>query len=117
MSTMIQLKRQVYSLRAALHSVRIERVHDIGQLAEANIEIERLKTELKFAEDRLVCLAEAIAETRMGYQKEIEILKKGHTNPKRDQGTNKADNKGKPSRPGVDGKIVRHKPSKGRGTY
>lgn len=80
-------------------------------------ENERLKTELKFAEHRMISLAEALADTRLGFQKEIEVLKKGHTNPKRDQGTKKADNKGKPSRPGVDGKIVRHKPSKGGGAY
>lgn len=78
---------------------------------------ELLKAELKFAEHRMISLAEALADTRLGFQKEIEVLKKGHTNPKRDQGTKKTDNKGKPTRPGVDGKIVRHKPSKGRGTY
>jgi len=65
----------------------------------------------------MISLAEALADTRLGYQKEIEILKKGHTNPKRDQEALKKADKGKPSRPGVDGKIVRHKPRKGRGTY
>ena len=80
-------------------------------------ENERLKAELKFAEHRMIALAEALADTRMGYQKEIEVLKKGHTNPKGDQEAIKKANKGKPSRPGVDGKIVRHKPNEGRGTY
>ena len=80
-------------------------------------ENERLKAELKFAEHRMISLAEALADTRLGFQKKIEILKKGHTNPKGDQEALKKANKGKPSRPGVDGKIVRHKPSKGRGTY
>jgi len=80
-------------------------------------ENERLKAELKFSEHRMIALAEALADTRLGYQKKIEILKEKRSYLKRDQGTNKADNKGKPSRPGVDGKIVRHKPSKGRGTY
>jgi hypothetical protein len=77
----------------------------------------RLQAELKFSEHRMISLAEALADTRLGYQKEIEILKKGHTNPKRDQEALKKADKGKPSRPGVDGKIVRHKPRKGRGTY
>ena len=77
----------------------------------------RLQAELQFSEHRMIALAEALADTRLGYQKEIEILKKGHTNPKRDQEALKKADKGKPSRPGVDGKIVRHKPRKGRGTY
>jgi uncharacterized small protein (DUF1192 family) len=87
------------------------------KIALLEAENNRLKAELKFSEHRMISLAEALADTRLGFQKEIEVLKKGHTNPKRDKGTKKADNKGKPSRPGVDGKIVRHKPSKGGGTY
>ena len=78
---------------------------------------ELLKVELKFAEHRMIALAEALADTRLGYQKEIEVLQKSRSNPKRDQGTKQKDNQGKPSRPGVDGKIVRHKPKKSGGTY
>jgi hypothetical protein len=92
-----------------------EDLFEVNALLKA--EVERLKNELKFAEHRMISLAEALADTRLGYQKKIEILKEKRSYLKRDQGTNKADNKGKPSRPGVDGKIVRHKPSKGRGTY
>jgi hypothetical protein len=77
----------------------------------------RLKAELKFAEHRMICLAEALADTRLGFQKKIEVLQEGLSNPKRDQGTNKTDNKGKPSRPGGKGQIVRDKPKKGRGAY
>ena len=80
-------------------------------------ENERLKAELKFAEHRMISLAEALSDTRLGFQKRIEVLQEGRSNPKRDQGTKQADNKGKPSRPGVDGKIVRHKPKKSGGTY
>lgn len=77
----------------------------------------RLKAELQFSEHRMISLAEALADTRIGFQKKIEVLQEGHSNPKRDQGTNKADNKGKPSRPGGKGEITRDKPKKGRGAY
>lgn len=80
-------------------------------------ENERLKAELKFAEHRMIALAEALADTRLGYQKRIEVLQEGRSNPKRDQGTKQKDNKGKPSRSGGKGEIVRDKPKKGRGTY
>ncbi len=80
-------------------------------------ENERLKTELKFAEHRMISLAEALADTRLGFQKEIEVLKEGRTNPKRDQATIQKDNKGKPSRPGREGKITRDKPKKSGGAY
>jgi hypothetical protein len=80
-------------------------------------ENERLKAELKFAEHRMISLAEALADTRLGFQKRIEVLQEGRSNPKCDQGTKQADNKRKPSRSGVDGEIVRHKPKKSRGTY
>ena len=80
-------------------------------------ENERLKAELKFSEHRMIALAEALADTRLGFQKRIEVLQEERSNPKRDQGTNKADNKGKPSRLGGKGEIVRDKPKKGRGTY
>ncbi len=80
-------------------------------------ENERLKTELKFAEHRMISLAEALADTRIGFQKKIEVLQEGLSNPKRDQATIQKDNKGEPTRPRGKGEIVRDKPKKGRGTY
>lgn len=77
----------------------------------------RLKAELKFAEHRMISLAEALADTRLGFQKEIEVLKEGRTNRKRDQASHQKDNKGKPSRPGGKGEITRDKSRKSGGAY
>jgi len=77
----------------------------------------RLNAELKFAEHRMISLAEALADTRLGFQKEIEVLKEGRTNRKRDQASHQKDNKGKPSRPGGKGEITRDKPKKSGGAY
>ena len=87
------------------------------KIALLEAENARLKEELKFAEHRMISLAEALADTRLGFQKRIEVLQEGRSNPKRDQGTKQKDNKGKPSRSGGKGEIVRDKPKKGRGTY
>lgn len=78
---------------------------------------ELLKVELKFAEHRMIALAEALADTRLGYQKKIEILKEKRSYLKRDQGSHKANNKGKPSRPGGKGEIIGDKPKESGGTY
>ena len=78
---------------------------------------ELLKVELKFAEHRLIALAEALADTRLGYQKKIEILKEKRSYLKRDQGSHKKDNQGKPSRPGRKGKSIGDKPRKSGGTH
>ena len=80
-------------------------------------ENERLKAELKFAEHRMIALAEALADTRLGYQKKIEILKEKRSYLKRDQGSHKKDNQGKPSRPGRKGKSIGDKPRKSGGTH
>lgn len=85
--------------------------------ARLKAENARLQAELKFSEHRMIALAEALADTRLGFQKEIEVLKKSGSNPKRDQAANQKDNKGKPTRPGRDGDISRDKPKKSRGTY
>lgn len=77
----------------------------------------RLKSELNFAEHRMISLAEALADTRLGYQKKIEILKDKRCNRKCDQGAHKADNKGKPSRPGGKGEIIGDKPKESGGAY
>lgn len=94
---------------------------DIIQLFEENArlkaEVERLEAELKFAEHRMIALAEALADTRLGYQKKIEILKEKRSYLKRDQGSHKANNKGKPSRPGRKGKSIGDKPQESGGTY
>ena len=79
-------------------------------------ENERLKAELKFSEHRMISLAEALADTRIGFQKKIEVLQEGRSNPKRDQAANQKDNKGEPTRPRGKGEIVRDKPKKSGGT-
>lgn len=96
---------------------RIEAETDHARWMRVLEENERLKSELKFSEHRMIALAEALADTRLGYQKKIEILKEGRINRKGDQEALKKANQGKPSRPGMDGKIVRNKPSKSGGTY
>lgn len=80
-------------------------------------EVERLQAELKFAEHRMISLAEALADTRLGYQKKIEILKEGRINRKRDQEALKKADKGKPSRFGGKGEIIGDKPQESGGTY
>ncbi len=77
----------------------------------------RLKAELQFSEHRMISLAEALADTRLGFQKKIEILKEARSNTKRDQAQDKKDNEGKPSRPGGKGEITRNKPKKSGGAY
>ena len=97
--------------------LKAERVHDINQIGGLQEENTRLQAELKFAEHRMIALAEALADTRIGYQKEIEILQKSRSNPKRDQGSHKKDNQGKPSRPGRKGESIGDKPRESGGTY
>ena len=80
-------------------------------------EVERLNKELEFSKHRMISLAEALADTRLGYQKKIEILKDKRCNRKCDQGAHKADNKGKPSRPGGKGEIIGDKPQESGGAY
>lgn len=80
-------------------------------------ENERLKTELKFSEHRMISLAEALADTRLGYQKKIEILNEKRSYLKRDQGSLKKDNQGKSPRSGGKGKSIGDKPQESGGTY
>lgn len=97
--------------------LKAERVHDINQIGGLQEENTRLQAELKFAEHRMIALAEALADTRLGYQKKIEILKEKRSYLKRDQGSHKKDNKGKPSRPGRKGESIGDKPKESGGTY
>ena len=78
---------------------------------------ELLQVELKFAEHRMIALAEALADTRIGYQKKIEILKEKRSYLKCDQESHKKDNKGKPSRPRRKGESIGDKPKESGGTY
>ena len=77
----------------------------------------RLQAELKFAEHRMISLAEALADTRLGYQKKIEILNEKRSYLKRDQGSLKKDNQGKSPRSGGKGKSIGDKPQESGGTY
>jgi len=65
----------------------------------------------------MIALAEALADTRLGYQKKIEILKEKRSYLKRDQGSKQKDNQGKPSRPGRKGESIGDKPKESGGTY
>lgn len=87
------------------------------KIALLEAENNRLKAELKFSEHRMIALAEALADTRLGYQKKIEILKKKRSYLKCDQGTKQTDNKRKPSRPGRKGESIGDKPQESGGTY
>ena len=85
--------------------------------AQLKAEIERLQAELKFSEHRMISLAEALADTRLGYQKKIEILNEKRSYLKRDQGSLKKDNQGKSPRSGGKGKSIGDKPQESGGTY
>lgn len=85
--------------------------------ARLQAEVDRLTGELKFSEHRMISLAEALADTRLGYQKKIEILKEKCSYLKCGQGTKQTDNKGKPSRSGGKGKSIGDKPKESGGTY
>ena len=91
-------------------------VRDARTIGEQAAEIENLKAELKFAEDRMLCLSEALEETRTGFKNRIDFVTQQYWDLKRDQEAFQKTNQGKPSRPGRKGKVVRNKPKKGRGT-
>jgi hypothetical protein len=105
------------SLKAEVERLTAFTTRTIIPNEELQAQVERLKTELKFAEHRMISLAEALADTRLGYQKKIEILKDKRCNRKCDQGSHKANNKGKPSRPGGKGEIIGDKPQESGGAY